>query len=42
MRASGLNAAADTVSTTEVVHHRRWHRWHRHHRWHRRWHSRRW
>ena len=38
---SGINVAADNVSSTEVVHHRRWHRrhhhrhWRRHHRHHR-------
>ena len=34
---SGINAAADTVSSTEVVHHRRWHHRHgrHHHRHHR-------
>lgn len=36
---SGINAAADNVSTTEQVRHRRWHR--RHYRSHRR-HWRRW
>ncbi len=49
---SGLGAAADTVSNTEQVWHRRWHyrHWHhRHwhhrywHRWHRHcWHRRHW
>jgi len=29
---SGLNAAANNVSSTEVVHHRRWHHRHHHHR----------
>jgi hypothetical protein len=32
---SGLTTAADSVSATEQVRHRRWHRWHhrcRHHR----------
>jgi len=32
---SGINVAADNVSSTEVVHHRRWHHRHRHH--HRHW-----
>ncbi|TMJ03296.1 MAG: hypothetical protein E6G97_09135 [Alphaproteobacteria bacterium] len=32
---SGIGAAADNVSSTEVVHHRRWHHRHRHH--HRHW-----
>jgi hypothetical protein len=36
---SGLATAADGISTTEVVRHRRWHR--RHHR-HHRYSSRRW
>jgi hypothetical protein len=36
---AGLATAADGISTTEVVHHRRWHR--RHHR-HHRYSSRRW
>ena len=33
---AGLATAADNVSSTEVVRHRRWHRWHRrcHHRRH--------
>lgn len=31
----GINAAADNVSSIEVVHHRRWHHRHRHH--HRHW-----
>ena len=36
---AGLATAADNVSNTEVVHHRRWHRRaYRHHRWS----SRRW
>jgi hypothetical protein len=35
----GLATVADGISTTEVVHHRRWHR--RHHR-HHRYSSRRW
>jgi hypothetical protein len=35
---SGLGAAADSVSTTEQVRHRRWHRYHR---WHRHCHHRR-
>jgi hypothetical protein len=42
---SGITAAADQLSTTEEVRHRRWHRRHwRHHRhWHRRcWHRRHW
>jgi hypothetical protein len=46
---SGLGAAADTLSNTEQVWHRRWHRrhWHHyrwhHHRWHRHcWHRRHW
>jgi hypothetical protein len=50
---SGINAAADTVSSTEQVRHRHWHHRHhwrhygwrhrhwRHHRWHHR-HWRRW
>lgn len=38
----GLATAADGISTTEVVRHRRWHRHHRHHRWHHRHNSRRW
>ena len=38
---SGLASAADGISTTEVVHHRRWHRRHHHHRHHRH-SSRRW
>jgi len=29
----GINAAADNVSSTEVVHHRRWHRHHHHRHW---------
>jgi hypothetical protein len=29
---SGIGAAADNISSTEAVHHRRWHRHHRHHR----------
>jgi hypothetical protein len=33
---SGLATAADDMSVTEQVRHRRWHRHHRHHRWHRR------
>jgi hypothetical protein len=41
----GLGAAADTVSNTEQVRHRRWHhhRWHHRH-WHHRhcWHRRHW
>jgi len=34
---SGIGAAADSVQSTEVVHHRRWHHrhWRRHH--HRHW-----
>jgi len=35
---SGLSTAADNVSSTEQVRHRRWHR---HHRWHRHCHHRR-
>jgi len=36
MAPAGLATAADNVSATEQVHHRRWHRrWHRH-CWHRR------
>lgn len=41
---AGLATAADGISTTEEVRHRRWHRrhyrhhrHHRHHRYHRRW-----
>ena len=36
----GLATAADGISTTEEVQHRRWHR--RHHHRHHRWSSRRW
>ena len=41
---AGLATAADGISTTEEVRHRRWHRrWHRHYRWHRHHrHHRRW
>ena len=44
---SGISEAADNVSTTEQVRHRRWHRHHhwrhyRHHRRHHRHHGRRW
>jgi hypothetical protein len=36
---TGIAAAADQMSTVDVVRHRRWHRRHwRHHRWHHRHH----
>ena len=37
---SGLGTAADNVSTTEQVHHRRWHHRHRYHHRHRHHHRR--
>jgi hypothetical protein len=40
---AGISQAADTVSTAEPVHYRRWHRrhWHHRHYWrHRHWHHR--
>jgi hypothetical protein len=40
---TGIAAAADQVSTVDVVRHRRWHHrhWRHHHRWHHR-HHRHW